>query len=193
MVTIEQAREQARAAIQRIKSGKPAVEPPPPKPESFKAVSENWLKRYVAKNKLRSEGEIRRCLERYVWLDWGTREFTSIRRSDITRLLDHIEDNHGATQADRVLAHIRSISNWHAARDDNYAVPFVKGMARTDPKDRQRKRILDDAELVRVWKTAGQCGAYGAFIKILLLTGQRRAVVASMRWADIVDGVWNVR
>src|SRR5262245_858355 len=46
-VGIEQAREQARAIIARVKSGKPATEPPPPAPDSFADVAANWIKRHV--------------------------------------------------------------------------------------------------------------------------------------------------
>ena len=33
---------------------------------------------------------------------------------------------------------------------------------------------------------------FGAFIRIALLTGQRREKVASMKYADIVDGEWSI-
>ena len=39
---------------------------------------------------------------------WREREFTGIRRSDITALLDKVEDGNGARQADVVLTIIRS-------------------------------------------------------------------------------------
>ena len=56
-----------------------------------------------------------------------------------------------------------------------------------------RKRILDDNELRAVWKVAEANGQFGAFVRLLLLTGQRREKVAAMKWADIsVDGVWAI-
>ena len=34
---------------------------------------------------------------------------------------------------------------------------------------------------------------FGALVKLLLLTAQRREKVVSMRWADVsVDGVWSI-
>ena len=39
---IDEAREKAREAIKRIKGGLPAFEAPPVKPESFKAVAEEY-------------------------------------------------------------------------------------------------------------------------------------------------------
>src|SRR5262245_56375091 len=95
---IDDAREQARAIIKRVKAGLSAKEPPPVKPDSFRAVAENWVRRHVAEGKLRTRPEIERCLARYVFPHWADRAFTSIRRSDVTALLDHIEDRHGARQ-----------------------------------------------------------------------------------------------
>jgi len=65
-------------------------------------------------------------------------------RSEIVKLLDKIEDEHGAGMADNTLAHVRKIMNWHATRTDNFRSPIVRGMARTKPGERKRDRILDD-------------------------------------------------
>ncbi len=192
VLTIEEARDKARAAIKRIKEGKPPVEPTPAKPDSFESVAQDWFKRYVAEKGLRTAGEIGRCLKKYVYPRWADRDFISIRRSDITKLLDHIQDNHGARQADAVLAIVRSITNWHAKRVDDYVSPVVRGTRRVDPKARTRARILTDAELQSVWKQAEANGAFGAVIRLLLLTGQRREKVVTMKWSDVVDGVWTI-
>jgi integrase len=68
----------------------------------------------------------------------------------------------------------------------------IKGMRRTSPKQRARVRILDDAELRAVWTAAEANGQFGAFIRLLLLTGQRRAKVAAIRWDHIEDGTWAI-
>jgi integrase len=38
-----------------------------------------------------------------------------------------------------------------------------------------------------------QLGKYGALVKILLLTAQRREKVATMQWTDIADDVWTIQ
>ena len=44
-----------------------------------------------------------------------------------------------------------------------------------------------------MWTAADKQGVFGALIKMLLLTGQRREKVATMRWQDVsVDGVWTI-
>jgi integrase len=189
VLKIEEARDKARRAIKRIRSGLPAAEPLPVKPDSFKAVAENWRKREV-ENKLRSEREITRQLKKYVYPRWQERDFVSIRRKDVVNLLDEIEDQHGSRMADAVLATIRRIANWQATRDEDYVSPFVRGMRRHNKPARQR--VLNDEELRLVWRQAEANGQFGALIRLLLLTGQRREKVTKMKWEDVADGVWTI-
>jgi integrase len=190
VTTIEEAREAARTALKRIKAGLPAFASPPVKPDSFRSVAENWLKRHVEKEKLRTQYEIERCLNKYVFPRWADRDFVSIKRSDVASLLDQIEDQHGSRMADLVLALVRSIANWFASRDDDYVSPFVRGMRRH--QNGPRSRILSDAELRTIWKAAEANGQFGAIIRLLLLTGQRREKLYTMKWSDAVDGVWTI-
>ena len=54
--------------------------------------------------------------------------------------------------------------------------------------------MLSDDQIRAVWKVAEASGAFGAPIRLLLLTAQRREKVVTMRWADIaVDGAtWSM-
>ena len=88
--------------------------------------------------RLRSAPNIRCYLDRHILPAWKDRDFKSIKRSDLAKLLDHIEDTAGAVAADQVLSVVSSISNWYAARDDNYMSPVVRGMRRSQPKERAR-------------------------------------------------------
>jgi integrase len=189
---IEHARERARTVIRRIKDGLPAFEPAPERPASYQAVATKWIELHVAHNELRSRGEIERLLRNLVFPFWGRRDFVSIRRRDINELLDSIAKD-SAWNADHVLAIIRKISNWYATRDDDYISPFVKGMRRTRPEVRSRDRILDDGELRKIWRQAEANGTFGALIRILLLTAQRRGAVVGMKRSDITnDGIWEI-
>jgi len=53
--------------------------------------------------------------------------------------------------ADRVLAYLRKPLNWHAARDDEFVVPIVRGMAQTQPREQARDRILTGDEIRAIW------------------------------------------
>jgi integrase len=193
VLKIDAAREKAREAIRRVREGLTALEAPPAKPDSFEAVAEQWLKRHVQAKGLRSEQEVTRLLKAHVYPRWKDRAFLDIRRSDVAKLLDEVEDDHGARQADYVLAIVRGIMNWFASRHDSYVPPIVKGMRRTNAKERARERFLDDGELRAIWEAAESNGTFGAIVRLLLLTAQRRQKVLSMRWADVsIDGVWSI-
>ncbi len=191
---IETARDRAREVLARMKDGKPPHEAPPPKPDSVETIAEGWLKRHVEKNQHISAAETRRIVEKYILPLWRDRVFVEISRNDIALLLDNIEDTSGPAMADSVLATLRSISTWVQGRNADYRPPFVKKMQRVDPKNRKRKRMLNDDELRAVWHAAAQAGAFGAVVKLLLLSAQRRAKVISLKWDDISpDGMWTIR
>lgn len=189
-LTIEQARERARQALRNIKDGKDAIEKPKPLPESVAEVAANWLEHHVRKNRLRTQAEIERIVAKYLLPPWRDRKFVDIRRSDIRRLLDSVEDNHGPTQARAVLSVFRSMANWQQDRDDDYTPPATKNMRRTKTS---RERILTDDELRAIWHASGDGDQFGAFVRLLLLSGQRKAKVSTMRWPDLNGDVWTIR
>jgi integrase len=184
---IDAARQKAREIINRVKGGQ-RVEGP----ESFLEVAKDWLKRHVEAKGLLSSKRVRGYLDNHILPAWGGREFRSIARSDVTKLLDNVEDNSGPVAADKTLAIVSSIFSWFAARNDNYNTPIVRGMRRSSPKERARTRILTDNEIRLIWSKCD--GTFGDMVKMLLLTAQRRDKVASMKWDDVsVDGTWSVK
>ena len=192
-LSIEEAIEKGRAALKRIKDGDPAFEPPPVRPDSFKAVAENYVKLHVKKHGLRSQAEIERILGKFVYPVWQNREFESIRRSDVAALLDMVEGASGPHQADSVLGVVRGLMNWQTTRSDDYVCPIAPRMGRVDPEAKKRDRVLDDDEIRRVWSAVEGDGAFGAIIRFALLTAQRKDKVAALRWEEVdVDGVWNI-
>lgn len=117
----------------------------------------------------------------------------SIRRRDVTALLDTIDRRSGPVAADKMLAILSKLFNWWATREDSFASPIVRGMTRTSPRARARTRVLDDEEIRIVWKVAQETPIFGAFLQIALLTGQRRTKIATMRWEQIMQsGEWTI-
>ena len=157
------------------------------KPETLRAVCDDWGSREAAS--LRTGAVQRATLTRLVYPTLGALRVTELRRSDIVRLLDHVEDEHGAPMADKVLAILRRVLNWYASRSDDYRSPIVRGMARTKPEDRKRRRILTDDELRIIWSVAGEAGAFGRLVRFLLLTAARRTEAAGMSWAELAGAM----
>jgi len=147
-----------------------------------------------ARNKdrpLRSADEYDSVFTRLVKPAIGRTPIYDLRRSEIVGMLDKIEDKNGPVMADRTLAYLRKALNWQAARDDRFVPPIVKGMARTKAKERARDRVLTDDEIRAIWSQL--TGTFGALVKALLLTAQRREEVAQMSWREIdKDGSWTI-
>jgi integrase len=189
VMKIAEAREAAREIIKRVRAGLAAVETPP---DSFESVVADWLKRYAEPKGLRSLPEMQRMLDRHLLPVWRDRVFVEIRRSDITKLMDKIEDQHGARAADYCLTTFSIIAGWYAARVDDYASPIIRGMRRQKISEQARDRTLNDDELRAVWAACETAGTFGAIVRFALLTGQRRARIAEMRRTELVDGVWEM-
>jgi integrase len=183
--SLEQSRALARVAIQSIRAGKGAATP-----QTFAAVADEWFKRHVEKKELRSANHLKNALNHHILPAWRDREFESIRRNDVAKLMDEVEDASGKSAADYVLKITTGICNWYAARHEDYKTPIAKGMRRSSSKENARTRILNDEELRAVWKAAEANGSFGSFIRVLLLTGQRKDKVAKMKWEHLIGKSW---
>jgi integrase len=158
-------------------------------------VLDEFTARYLKRKEkpLRTAGQIERVFERLVKPAIGDTGIYDLRRSHVVEMLDGIEDENGPVMADRTLAYCRKAFNWHAARDDQFSIPIVRGMARTQPKDRARRRILADDEIRDLWGALDlieRPACYPRYIRALLLTAQRRDEVAKMSWPEIDEDIW---
>jgi integrase len=194
VLTLDKARKQARGLLGEVaKGGDPVAERRAAEAaaaNTLQNVAEEYLKR-EGKN-LRTHAQRRATLERLVFPKLGARQIAEIKRSEITRLLDHIEDKAGPVQADMVLGFLRRIFNWHASRTDDFRSPIIRGMSRSNPRERARNRILSDDELRALWK-ADIPLPWRPFVRFLLLTAARRNEAARMARSELkVAGVWTI-
>jgi hypothetical protein len=75
--------------------------------DTVQAICREFLKREGAR--LRSARDRERIFERLVYPKIGTRPIAEIKRTDIVRLLDHIEDANGSRMAHQTLAMVRRV------------------------------------------------------------------------------------
>jgi integrase len=83
-----------------------------------------------------------------------------------------------------VFAYASVLFGWAYRRGDITDNPLA-GMAKPEaPK--ARDRVLSDDELVATWEASLRLGdPFGPFIRLLILTGQRRIEVAGMNWTEL--------
>jgi integrase len=190
---LDKARKEARKALGGVAAGGDPLQ----ERRRAEAMAENTLQsifeEYLRRDgkRLRTRDQIEQTLKRLVYPKLGSRQIDTILRSEIVRLLDKIEDEHGAGMANNTLAHIRKIMNWHSTRTDDFKSPIVRGMARTKPKERARDRILTDGELRAVWRAAeASTGPFCYLMRFILLTAARRNEAARMPDTELSGGDW---
>ncbi|WP_246594653.1 tyrosine-type recombinase/integrase [Mameliella sediminis] len=106
-----------------------------------------------------------------------------IKRADVVKACDVIHKS-APVSANRALAHLKHLMGWCVERGMIDASP-IAGMKPLS-KERSRERVLTDDELGALWEVFGDEGyPFGDCMKFLMLSGQRRAEVAEMRWPEI--------
>lgn len=83
-------------------------------------IAEDYFRREHCK--LRTVKKREATLRRLVFPTLGNRKIDTIKRSEIVRLLDKIEDTNGQRSADLALQYLPAMK-WHAMRDDDFHSP----------------------------------------------------------------------
>jgi integrase len=191
---LAKARQKARDQLKEIGEGKDprAAKPAPRRPDTVRNVVDEFLKRHAKVNN-RSWPEAERIFNFDIIPAWGARDIRSISRRDVLELLDKIVDRGSPIMANRTLAHVRKLFNWSIARDLIDVSPCAK--VAPPGKAIDRDRVLSDDEIAAVWQAAGRLGhPFATFVRVLLLTAQRREEVASMRrdQLDLDAALWTM-
>jgi integrase len=209
VLKLNDARREAKAILGRVAKGQDPLQEKRDKAAkatgTLKAVCEAYLAReggmkrdddgkvtFTDKSKLRSAPYRRRFFERRVYKDKiAGRPIQEIKRSEVVKLLDRIEeDEHGGPQAaHQALAFLSRLFSWYASRNDDFRSPIVRGMGRVKPRERARKRVLNDEEIRDVWTALDNDlkipVGFKKLVRVLLLTAVRRTEAARMAWHEV--------
>ncbi|MGQ9372054.1 tyrosine-type recombinase/integrase [Azospirillum sp. ST 5-10] len=198
-LSLAKAHEAARGVFEAVAAGKdPAGErqaegPGEPKVDTFAHIAEQFVARYVRPNtRPKSAKETERILSTEVKA-WAKRPIGSITRRDVIELLDAIVDRGAPVLANRTLAAIRKLFNWAIERDIVAASPCDR--VKPPAAESERQRVLTDDEVRLVWQATADMGpAFGPFVRVALLTAQRKGETSAMRWQDVDLGrrVWTI-
>jgi integrase len=144
---------------------------------------------------LRSADQVKQAFTNHVRPRIGDKSIYALKRSDITTMLNEVKGAAGPAMADRVLAHVRKAFNWQMVQDNEFNSPIVRGMAKTKPKDRARKRTLSDDEIRDIWRALDQwegAACYPRFIKSLLVAMTRRNESARLHTEELEGDLWTI-
>jgi integrase len=170
----------------------PRGAPAPEDPELFKQLAEQFLAHGRTKRgrPLRPSTikEYRHTLITYA-AGLHNKAITDIRRRDVADLLEKVARERGTTAAMHAKAALSRFFGWLLARDRINASPAAGVEGYTVPK---RNRVLSDAELKAIWAATEGRHDFYLILRILLMTGCRRAEAGGMRWSEMQDGLWLV-
>ena len=153
----------------------------------FERVVEEWLKRDLApRNKESSLYLVTRMVEGDMLPAWRGRAIDSITKQDVIDLLDSIVDRGAPVKANRVYGALGRLFKWATGRDIVIKNPMI-GLERPGGKEESRERVLDDDELVKVWRGAGKVPVFGDVVKLLILTGARKEEIGQLKWDEIKE------
>jgi integrase len=182
-LTPDQARQRARELLAQVSLGVDVarVRAEQRHAITLKALIPTYLK--ARKDELRPSSlkEVTRYLEK-AWTSLHGLTLTAMRRQDVVNALGDIEAERGKVAADRAKAHLSSFFGW--AIDRNYCDLNPTQNIRQRASGASRERVLSEAELVAIWKAAGD-GDYGCILRLLILTGQRKTEIGDLQWQEI--------
>jgi len=191
----EQARAQAKTLIAKVQlGGDPQIEKRAVRAkarETLLVVIKAYLSSYGTINlKPNTLNEVSRSLMAH-WRPLHEVQVHTLTRGMIASQLTQIAIQNGPIASNRSRAYLSAMLNW----------AVTQGFIETNPahgtgkivKEIARDRVLSDYELALVLKHAGS-GDYGAIIRLLILTGQRREEVAAMEWGEIdfSRAIWSI-
>lgn len=124
------------------------------------------------------------------FIDWEDRPITEITKQDVRDLLGGMIAEGKDVTANKTLVVIRQISEWAFDHDKIETVPTDRIKPPGAVTVRDRDRVFNSAEMVRIWNSVhGEGGRdsriHGYIVRMLMLTGQRRGEVAEIQWSEI--------
>jgi integrase len=169
--------------------------------DGVEALAAQFIERY-AKIKNKSWQQVDAIFRREILPRWRGKTVHEIEREDVEDLIDAIAADR-PIMANRTLAAVRKWFSWMAGRSKGGRKAVLKARLRTAPclgveapgQERSRERTLTNAEIAQLWSAADQEDEpFKGFVKVLLLTGQRRGEVAGMRHdeLDLDRAVWSL-
>jgi integrase len=184
-IDLKAARELAGKALRAVAEGRdPGHEKHARNLDTVEAVARQFIEQCKRVNRPDAARATERLLELHVLPRWRRRLARDITRRDVLGVLDRVVESNKPIAANRTLAAVRKMFNWAVSRDILAASPCVG--VKPPSAERSRDRVLTDVELRNVWLAADAVGGpFGAMVKLLILTGQRRTEVAKMQWAEI--------
>jgi len=150
---------------------------------AFRSYADLFLREYVARKWKASFNDAASILRLHVTPVLKGKPLPSIRRADITAVLDALPTKQTALRR-KVYAVVRRMFGWAVGRGDIPRSPLEGFEA--PPAPDARDRTLSDDELRLAWMAAGTLNyPFASLYRLLITTGQRREEVSGLDWREL--------
>lgn len=126
----------------------------------------------------------------------GSRQIRNIRRADVIEVVKAAAGKGHRVQANRVFSEVMALLRWCEEAEYRDGVPALRKRSMRSfgaAREVERTRVLSDDEVKAAWHASAGIGRLSRdFIRLLLLTGQRRDEVRKMAWeeVDMKEALW---
>jgi integrase len=142
--------------------------------------------RYLAAKQDRLRPSSYRASQLYLLTHWAPlhgHTLDTIRRADVAAVLQDITKERGPVTAGRARANLAACFGW-AIREGLVDSNPVVGTNDPAAGVRHRERVLSEGELKTIWHACGD-DAFGRIVRLLMLTGTRRAEMGGLKWSEV--------
>jgi integrase len=147
--------------------------------ETFGVLVDQYMAARRSKWRPNTEREVTRHLMKYA-KSLHRFPIAAVSQKNVAELLDKLA---GDATRNRVRANLSTFFSWAIKK----GIDLPKGNIASyteKHKENSRTRVLSEGELRAIW---GACrdNAFGAIVKLLLLTGQRKSEIGFLRWDEV--------
>ncbi|MBN8542843.1 MAG: site-specific integrase [Alphaproteobacteria bacterium] len=195
-ITLDQAKDIARKRLGEVADGKdPLLARKAVKKKNVNTVEKvyrEFLEKY-AKRFNKHWKETHRIFQKDILPVIGKTPIDEVKRQDLVTILDDVMERGAGIMANRTLAALKRYFGWCVERG---LIEYSPAIAIKRPaRAKSRDRVLSDSEIVEVWGAVDEMHyPFSSIIKFLLITGQRRGEVSTMRWSDFdkKEKIWTI-
>ena len=149
---------------------------------TFDALISEWASRHLAHRRPHYASEATRAL-RFAFAKQLKTPAASVTTKVVRAILNAIADDGRRAIARLTGAYGRAAYGWAIHADLIDVNPFIG--IRLVEAVASRERVLSDAELRAIWQATEDWSPYNSIVRLLVLTGARRAEVAGMKLSEL--------
>ena len=178
VLSLKQARDRAKIVL-----AQKTLNPHETPSVGFAYALEQFLASRRAKNRPRTAAETTRILEKYLLPAFRHEKLVKIAKHEILERIAKVRGSEGS----HCLTAAKTGFRWFARQGYLTSNPLQDVEPQQPAKSRDR--LLTDDEFLAIWRACDELDTFGAIVRLLFTTGQRRSQIAFLHSKWIKNGI----